>query len=190
MGQEQPPGVLALIQESLRSQHIVCVSTQECGRSILKSMLVSGKDSWESNVQSTLGDKYMRVSSISENALHIAVYVRTSILSLVSKVETGREATGVAGIMYNKGGLSVGFHLQGRAFLFVNCHLASGQSGVSRRLKDFEQIERGLQLRQTSKYSDSHISNRFDCVFWSGDMNFRIEGSIEEVGGGLAAGEY
>lgn len=89
-------------------------------------MLVSGKDSWECNVQSTLGDRYTRVSSVSENALHLAVYVHSSVLGEVSKVETGREATGVGGIMYNKGGLSIALLIRQHAFLFVNCHLASG----------------------------------------------------------------
>jgi len=46
---------------------------------------------------------------------------------------------------------------------------------VNQRVNDIDKIERSMKLEKCHNYLSDKISERFDHVIWSGDMNFRIQ---------------
>ena len=81
-----------------------------------------------------------------------------------------------------KGAVAVSFLLFGTSFLFVNSHLTAHQENVRDRVKDLRKISAMLALPKVlplKKKCDMFES--YDCVFWAGDLNFRLETSRQEV---------
>jgi len=159
-----------------RKYDVYAIGAEECGRSIATSFFVSNKDEWEMMLSNTLGKDYYMVDSCTLMATHIAVFVKERLRKQVSDVETGAVATGVANTVGNKGGVAVSFILDQTSFLFVNSHFAAHQNEVDARNADFARINAELKLGRAAS-SESCVSDRFDRVFWSGDLNYRINGN-------------
>lgn len=68
--------------------------------------------------------------------------------------------------------------LYGTRIAFVNNHLAAHQERAVRRISDVREIFDGLELGYHS--SGTQFSSRFN-TFYFGDLNFRLEGSREEI---------
>ncbi len=80
--------------------------------------------------------------------------------------------------------MATAFLLFGTSFLFVNCHLTAHQENSKDRIRDLRKICLSLNLprdlpARSAKHRD--IADKFDCVFWCGDLNFRLEQSREVV---------
>lgn len=99
-----------------------------------------------------------------------------------------------------KGAVAISFALFGTSYLFVTAHLTAHQEKVKERVQDIKRIIRSLDLpknlpvRHKSKGVNkiymsvkyfNHIliycllllidvTQNFDCVFWCGDLNFRL----------------
>ncbi|XP_023336477.1 72 kDa inositol polyphosphate 5-phosphatase, partial [Eurytemora carolleeae] len=87
-----------------------------------------------------------------------------------------------------KGALAVAFIIFGTSFIFVNSHLTAHQfsvpfsSFVKDRVKDLHKIFAMLNLPKVLPLKRRRdIFDSFDCVFWCGDLNFRLEQSREEI---------
>ena len=74
-------------------------------------MFVSNKDIWELNISNSLGSDFIKLANNSENAMHIIIFMHKSISNFVNSIEIGKVSTGVAGIIFNKGALSIGFRI-------------------------------------------------------------------------------
>ncbi|KAK7094424.1 hypothetical protein V1264_005987 [Littorina saxatilis] len=83
-----------------------------------------------------------------------------------------------------KGAIGISFTLFGTSFLFINCHLTSDRSSSKNkvRLLDYHRVIRELRLPRNAADKNAHpatklpdVTARFDCVFWCGDLNFRLE---------------
>lgn len=108
-------------------------------------------------------------------ATHIAVFVKKELLPLVSGVESSYVATGIGNTLGNKGAVGVGFSLASTSFLFINAHFAAHQNKVADRNRDFQRINQSLELGRRNPYKHrALVQDRFDRVFWSGDLNYRI----------------
>ena len=88
-------------------------------------------------------------------------------------MQTGSEATGVAGIGRNKGGVAVSFYLNNTPLCFVNCHLAAHQNNVVDRNVDAAAIQRNLRIGTKMPSGHMDLVHRFQHVFWMGDLNYR-----------------
>jgi hypothetical protein len=62
------------------------------------------------------------------NAMHICVFAHIEIINKLHKVEGNSLATGFANMLGNKGGVGISLFIGNSSFLFVNCHLSSGQN--------------------------------------------------------------
>ena len=81
-----------------------------------------------------------------------------------------------------KGAVAVGFILFGTSFLFVNSHLTAHQENVKDRVKDLKKISAMLNLPKSLPLRKRHeIFDSYDCCFWCGDLNFRLEQTREEI---------
>ena len=58
------------------------------------------------------------------------VFVRRSLASSVSAVDTAHVTTGIGDVVGNKGGVGVSFRMCGTSFLFINSHFAAHQDAV------------------------------------------------------------
>lgn len=183
MGGMLPKGDLNkdLFKSKETQHHIICISSQECAKSILANMWNENKQKWEDKIKEHLGISYIPIKSMTRNAMHIMVLAHTSVYSHVKDVDTSRVCCGVANMCFNKGALAIGFRFVKKSFVFICCHLTSGQSKSKKRVADFSKIEKGLKLDKCYNYLTDLSTNRFDYVFWSGDFNFRVDLSSKEV---------
>ena len=89
-------------------------------------------------------------------------------------------------VMGNKGGVGVGFEISNTSFLFINSHFAAHQHKVEQRNADFDAINRKLQLglkaqRKAPQGKMLNVCDRFERVWWLGDLNYRIAGNRSMV---------
>ncbi|XP_015750867.1 PREDICTED: synaptojanin-1-like, partial [Acropora digitifera] len=103
------------------------------------------------------------------------VFVRPHLVPFVRDVAVQSVKTGMGGNAGNKGGVAIRFVLHATSVCFVCSHFAAGQSGVSDRNRDYQDITSRIAFPMGRSLT-SH-----DYVFWCGDFNYRIDLPIEEV---------
>ncbi|KAF9113422.1 inositol polyphosphate 5-phosphatase [Mortierella sp. AM989] len=146
--------------------HLIVINTQECEREIREAVLFPSKTVWEKQLQASLGSEYVMIKTETMAALHIAVFVWKPIECLVSAVDSSTVATGIGGIVGNKGAVAVSVYLGSMSFLFVNAHLTAHQSNTHARNSDYKRIIQELQLNDTPKNSPG-------MWYFKGDMKLR-----------------
>eukprot|EP01059_Diplonema_ambulator_P025551 TRINITY_DN42622_c0_g1_i1.p1 TRINITY_DN42622_c0_g1~~TRINITY_DN42622_c0_g1_i1.p1 ORF type:complete len:372 (+),score=43.79 TRINITY_DN42622_c0_g1_i1:64-1116(+) len=195
------------------THHIYAIGSQECLRSIQKSFIISNKKTWEEAIQATLGPRYVQLKSETLVAIHIVVFVRSDVAAYIngSTVESNSVATGaLGGNLGNKGGVGVGFILgppgsvHSVSFLFLSAHFAAHQSNIEERNKDYATIVRDIKLGSKGKAvykvleddaplspssepnplrPERDVTSEYDCVFFMGDFNYRVNGTRFAVEG-------
>lgn len=107
------------------SYHIMAIGTQECERSIEKSVIYPSKGLWEQKLKQYLGDRYTMIDSETMAAIHLCIFVLTPLVTFISDLESAVVATGIGNVVGNKGGVGIGFKLnQSASFLFVTSHFS------------------------------------------------------------------
>ncbi|KAL4219311.1 inositol polyphosphate 5-phosphatase [Mactra antiquata] len=152
-------------------QDIYAIGTQENAMN---------KKEWEILLQETIGPSHVLFHSASHGALHLAIFVKRDLIWFCTVPEDDLVQTRAVTMVKTKGAIAVSFQFFGTSFLFINCHFAPGDGKKKERLDDFTRIIKNLNLpKQQNTGSPNSNSNdvttRFDCVFWMGDLNFRIE---------------
>ncbi|CAK8671701.1 phosphatidylinositol polyphosphate 5-phosphatase type IV-like [Clavelina lepadiformis] len=138
----------------------------------------SDQREWEVKLQETLGPSYILVYSAAHGVLHLAVFVRRDLIWFCSKFEEDVVTTRFVSQIKTKGALGISFQFFGTSFLFLTAHFHSGETKVKERIDDYNIISQRLQLPHESSNRISSdkkdATEKFDCVFWFGDLNFRI----------------
>ncbi len=149
---------------------------------------------WEVRLQDTLGPSHVLFHSTSMGTLHQAIFLRRDLIWYCSVPETDSVNVRPGTQFRTKGAVATAFMLFGTSFLLVNSHLTSHQENTKDRIKDFKKINAMLDLpRELPSRGARHrdISEKFDCIIWAGDLNFRLEQTrevvIREVRDGVAA---
>lgn len=89
--------------------------------------------------------------------------------------------TGLGGYHGNKGAVVTRFLLEDTPFCFVNCHLAAHQNQISARNNDISQILKDCSFTALARKGawerggDGSLILDHEIVFWSGDLNYRID---------------
>ncbi|KAF8977033.1 inositol polyphosphate 5-phosphatase [Entomortierella lignicola] len=146
--------------------HIIVINTQECEREIREAVLFPSKEQWEKHMQAAIGSSYVMLKTETMAALHIAVFIWKPIENLVSAVDSSTVATGIGGILGNKGAVAVSVYLGSTSFLFVNAHLTAHQTNTNARNSDYKRIISELQLNDAPKNSPG-------LWYFKGDMKLR-----------------
>lgn len=162
----------------------------------------SEKTEWEAALQETLGPSHVMLTSTSLGTLHLALFVRRDLIWFCSVPEESYFSTRTGTAFRTKGAVALAVMLFGTSFLFVTAHLTAHQDKVKERVNDIKRIIRNLDLpkdlptKNKSKgtflvifYSKhlfigsliSDVTQNFDCVFWCGDLNFRLALPREEI---------
>ncbi len=78
--------------------------------------------------------------------IRLLVFARNDICAAISRVDRGIQATGVAGVATNKGGVAIGLRIFDTELVFVNAHMAAHQDKVKSRNANYRDIVRGIHM--------------------------------------------
>ncbi|GFY44403.1 inositol polyphosphate 5-phosphatase E [Trichonephila inaurata madagascariensis] len=133
---------------------------------------------WEVLLQTTLGPSHVLFTSSSLGVLHLCIFLRRDLIWFCSEPEEANVTTRPGSMVKTKGAVAVCFMLFGTSFLFVNSHLTAHEQKLKERLSDYEKIISSIDLPKSipvRNYShEKDVTSKFDCVFWCGDLNFRV----------------
>ena len=123
---------------------------------------------------------YVLLSIQSLWSIHLVIICRSDLKARIRQLTSSTEATGIAHVLGNKGGVATGFVIDNTTSLaFVTSHLAARVTRLHTRQENYEEIVNGLHLggmahgAQPVKAMD--FLHSYDHVFWFGDMNYRID---------------
>ncbi|BFZ20593.1 hypothetical protein BsWGS_23632 [Bradybaena similaris] len=161
-------------------QDIYAIGTQENNMSTKE---------WEITVQQTIGPSHVMLHSVSLGSLHLAVFIRRDLIWFCSVPEDDAISLRAVTMVKTKGAVGICFTLFGTSYLFINCHLTSDRNNETSRKKsrlgDYCKVISEMKLPKSSSSSSpsgkSDVTSVFDCIFWFGDLNFRIERKRQAV---------
>jgi hypothetical protein len=143
---------------------------------------------WELQLQTTVGPSHVLLHSASYGVLHLCVFVRRDLIwfcSLPEHSSVGSKSS-ATNLIKTKGALGVSFKLFGSSILLVNCHLPAHERRNPQRIHEYKRICSQLSLPRNGaplpfKYASEDVTERFDYVFWFGDLNFRVERQQRDI---------
>lgn len=146
---------------------ILVVGTQES---------CSEKFEWEVTLQETLGPTHILFHSTSLGTLHMSIFLRRDLIWYISMPEDASLSVRPGTAFRTKGAIACAFMIFGTSFLFVIAHLTAHQEKVKERVSDVKKIVNSLDLPKNlpCKNKSKDVTQNFDYVFWSGDLNFRL----------------
>jgi hypothetical protein len=154
--------------EKLLNRHlnydIYAIGSEECLRSIFKSLFYSDKSEWERKLQSYFGEDYVLIASEALCAIHLVIFVRSTLIKNISKVKTNYIKTGVKNLFGNKGAVGISFNVFNISRMIINCHLAALQGRSEQRNIDFERCVTQM---------DYNYQN-YNFIVLMGDLNYRL----------------
>eukprot|EP00039_Didymoeca_costata_P004860 m.76684 g.76684 ORF g.76684 m.76684 type:complete len:1035 (-) comp12572_c0_seq4:74-3178(-) len=140
---------------------------------------MSEKD-WIATVQRHLPENYELLAKITLLQMRLLVFIRSSLRTKVSHVQTSSVPTGIAGKVGNKGGVAVSFYIGATSVCFVNAHLAAGATKFGQRNDNFKSIVSKLSVGD-KKLTSFDTTNQFHYVFFFGDLNYRVNMDIKKA---------
>ncbi|XP_071514602.1 inositol polyphosphate 5-phosphatase E isoform X3 [Panulirus ornatus] len=175
-GKEPPVNLEAFLlpEEMDHLPDMFVVGTQESGGS---------RSEWEVRLQATIGPSHVLFTSAVFGVLHLTIFIRRDLLWFCSVPEEDTYSLR-PGIAYKtKGGMAIGFQFFGTRILFINSHLTAHEEKQSLRIQNFRNITHSLDLPRLLPHKHKHkdVTHRYDCVFWLGDLNFRLAVSRDHV---------
>jgi len=147
---------------------IYAIGSEECLRSIFKSLFYSDKSIWEDNLKNYFNrkykEKYELISSETLCAIHLVIFIKECLIKNVTKVRVNKVKTGAKNLLGNKGAVGISFNIFNLSIMIINCHLAAYQRRSIQRNIDFQ--------RCVTQMSTNYQS--FDFVVLMGDLNYRL----------------
>ncbi|ERL95124.1 hypothetical protein D910_12394, partial [Dendroctonus ponderosae] len=131
---------------------------------------------WEISLQETIGPSHILFHSTSLGTLHLCIFIRRDLIWYVSIPEDASLSVRPGSAFRTKGAVATSFMVFGTSFLFVTAHLTAHQEKVKERVSDVKRIVNSLDLPRVlpCKNKSKDVTQNFDYVFWSGDLNFRL----------------
>ncbi|BGP28134.1 hypothetical protein JCM10295v2_007121 [Rhodotorula toruloides] len=166
---------------------------------------------WRKAIEEALsrqeGVSYSRVHSRQLVGALIMMYVRSDMKEHVGDVSSASIATGLMGLMANKGAVGVRLRWKDTPLTFVNSHLAAFVSNVAQRNLQFHDTAAQLLFPFASyEERDAWTPNvkpdaprpvgegwsvwESEVLVWMGDLNYRLELPREEVDRMIATPQY
>lgn len=137
---------------------------------------------WEIELQTTLGPSHVLLHSSSLGVLHLALFVRRDLIWFCSTPEESvyNSRSMPTNMIKTKGAVSIAFRFFGTSFMFINCHFPAHENKLKDRIDEYQRIINSIDLPKNLKllkprYLSNDSTARFDCVFFMGDLNFRLE---------------
>lgn len=147
-------------------------------RHVVKAGRTKGKtnsNKWDQMVSDQLGNKWACVETIFLEQMRLSVYAKQEYCTqkVITGVQSSYSATGIAGVLGNKGGLVVKLNFGSTSLCFVSSHLAAHSHKLKQRNENCSEI-----LSETMKAVGEpklEVISEFDHIFWLGDLNYRVD---------------
>ncbi|KAL0573409.1 hypothetical protein V5O48_008557 [Marasmius crinis-equi] len=115
--------------------------------------------------------------------IYLAIYVHRDVKKFVRGTSKSTVTSGLMGGRWgNKGGVGISVNIDGKTFLFLNCHLAAqvDKANLHDRLNNYNKIKAELAVEDFLTNNDPRvmsedITDKFDHTFVLGDLNFRLD---------------
>jgi len=156
-------------------QDIYVLGTQECS---------PHKRDWEVSVQATLGPTHVLVRSECLGDIHLMVLVRREMIWYMREIQSTTVACGPGGVMRNKGAVGIILTFFGTSLLFITSHLAAQTSKLKERNMDYLRIAQYMNFTKSIQHGNIEsldITDKVDCTFWFGDLNYRVTAERDVV---------
>ncbi|KAI9598106.1 Endonuclease/exonuclease/phosphatase [Syncephalis fuscata] len=200
-GQQAPedtPNNHLLSMSSAPPYHLLVIGTQECLSTAANAVFFSPEyEAWEHRLSNWFGSEYFLIGSQGMGALHLAVFVWHRCWHWIRAVESAEVATGMGGMIGNKGAVGISVLFGETSLLFINSHLAAHAERISQRNQDYARIEKEMQLRSYELKDDPkdasgnwRVSDQFDYTFWFGDLNYRTTATRAQADTWLCANQH
>lgn len=112
------------------------------------------------------------------------VFVRPELVPYIRDVAVDSVKTGLGGHTGNKGAAAIRLVVHATSFCFVCAHFAAGQSQVTERNADYNEITRKITFPM------SRSLNSHEYLFWCGDFNYRVDMDRDEIKELIKNGDY
>ena len=147
-----------------KNYDIYAIGSEECLRSIFKSLFYSDKSEWENCLQNYFGKDYAIIASETLCAIHLVIFLRTTLIKNISKVKVNTVKTGAKNLLGNKGAVGICFNIFNLSIMIINCHLAALQGRSEQRNIDFERCVTQMNFDY----------GNYDFIVLMGDLNYRL----------------
>nr|CAX72941.1 inositol polyphosphate-5-phosphatase E [Schistosoma japonicum] len=153
--------------EEAASIYAICI--QECS---------SDKNELLIRLQAAVGIKHVLFTYATHGTLALMIFLNRDLIWYTSVPQSVGVTTSAA--VRTKGAVAICFILFGTSLLFLSAHFKASHSNCERRVQDYLQVVNNINLPKVGfnkgyKYEESNPLDRFDVVFWAGDLNFRIQ---------------
>ena len=149
------------------------IGAQECTYKPRKGFSSCEKD-WFGTLQSHLGSDYINIASCSLGEMRLACFCLAGTENQYQGIKTAVEATGIAHVGTNKGGIALSFSYYDTSILFVTAHLAAHQDMCARRNSDVKEILSDVS-NNCGELPQSDCIADHDYVVFMGDLNYRLD---------------
>jgi len=141
------------------------------------------EEEWIKAVQVSLNKKanYVLVKHVRLVGMMLLLYAKVEHQEFIHNVSVDTVGTGIMGKLGNKGGVGIRMRFHATDVCFVNSHLAAHTEEFERRNQDYNDICSRMTFNQYERscteslpiFGSKRIKDH-DCVFWFGDLNYRI----------------
>ena len=132
---------------------------------------------WDRMVEKRLGKGYTRVKHAALWEMRLTIYAKVEwargVSPKIHHVQVAKSATGVAGVLANKGGIVIRLDFGRTSLGFCSCHLAAHDHKLKQRNENCQEILRETEHKLGTKRLD--LGSQFDHIFWMGDLNYRVD---------------
>lgn len=150
---------------------LIAIGAQECEYAPRKGYANCAKD-WAGTLSSHYGESYILVGEYNLMQMRLLIFAHEKLSNVIDEVRKETEATGIAGVVGNKGGVAIALKVMDTSFVFVNSHLAAHQHKKKKRNEDVCEVIsniRNLGIRGVD------ILHQYDHVVYMGDLNYRLD---------------
>ena len=177
--------------DNYKNYDLYVIGTQECLRTILKSLFITDKKIWENLLENYFKQyNIVQLKAVTLGPLHLIIFIKNDLIKDKTNIRfigSNSIKTGFYGYIANKGANYIWFQLMNIKFLFINCHLSAFKSKHLVRIQHVNtiinniNINNGNQLfKSLNKYKGIDAINKFDVCVFLGDFNSRSEISLED----------
>ena len=173
---------------------LIFVSVQEMVELSANNILREGNNAKRlaavrDSVKRHLEDGFFCVLEHSLVGVALLVFARSALNGLVGQVNCDHIRLGMGGKTGNKGAVVGRFNLQSTSICVISAHLASGQNSSDLRKSQIRDIQADIFVKDNPDRRQMQIFEH-DYKFLMGDLNFRIDLSLNEVLSHISESKY
>jgi len=150
---------------------IIAIGSEECLRSIFKSLFYWDKTQWETQLIEYFGNDYTYFDSYTLAAMHLIIFVKTNIKNNIKFIGKNYVKTGGYNLLGNKGAVGIWFQYYNLKIMIMNAHLAANKVFSQKRNDDFKRVINNM----------NENNKQIDFIIFMGDLNYRLNTSLFDM---------